>query len=86
MTSCDALTWSKRASLTSRTSRPASPDRHGPGLALWLGPAVVLVTHGRDGATVLTAEGETVVPATRAAVIDTIGAGDAFGAAWLAAG
>ncbi len=51
---------------------------------LGLGPAVVLLTHGRDGATVLTAEGETLVPATRAAVVDTIGAGDAFGAAWLA--
>jgi fructokinase len=52
---------------------------------LELGPSVVLVTHGRDGATVLTASGLAAVRPTRTDVIDTIGAGDAFGAAWLAA-
>jgi fructokinase len=52
---------------------------------LELGPAVVLLTLGEEGATVLTADGEAVVPAAEADVIDTIGAGDAFGAAWLAA-
>lgn len=50
-----------------------------------MGPAVVLITHGAAGATVLTRSGLAVVQATEARVIDTIGAGDAFGAAWLAA-
>jgi fructokinase len=49
------------------------------------GPAVVLLTHGAAGATVLTRSGLAVVQAAEANVIDTIGAGDAFGAAWLAA-
>ncbi|HEY6399544.1 MAG TPA: PfkB family carbohydrate kinase, partial [Solirubrobacteraceae bacterium] len=52
---------------------------------LELGPSVVLLTQGGEGATVLTAHGQAVVPAAHAHVIDTIGAGDAFGAAWLAA-
>jgi fructokinase len=52
----------------------------------WLkrGPAVVLLTHGSRGATVITAAAETAVPAPPANVVDTIGAGDAFGGGWLA--
>jgi fructokinase len=47
------------------------------------GPAVVLLTDGSRGATVLTARYEATVEAPTVDVVDTIGAGDAFGAAWL---
>jgi fructokinase len=47
------------------------------------GPAVVLLTNGSRGATVLTARYEGLVEAPSVDVVDTIGAGDAFGAAWL---
>lgn len=52
----------------------------------WLGrgPAAVLLTHGSRGATVITAAAEAAVPAPPANVVDTIGAGDAFGGGWLA--
>jgi len=49
-----------------------------------LGPAVVLLTRGGDGAVVVTAEHELAVPAPAVDVVDTIGAGDAFGAGFLA--
>jgi fructokinase len=49
------------------------------------GPAAVLLTHGGRGATVISAAGETAIPAPPADVVDTIGAGDAFGGGWLAA-
>ena len=48
------------------------------------GPAVVLVTRGGDGATIVSAAAEIHVPAPAARVIDTIGAGDAFGGGFLA--
>ena len=48
------------------------------------GPPVVLLTRGARGATVLTADGETEVAAPRIEVVDTIGAGDAFGGGFLA--
>ena len=41
------------------------------------GPAVVLLTRGGSGVTVVTADGETDVPALEVEVVDTIGAGDA---------
>jgi len=44
----------------------------------------VLVTRGAAGATVVTAAGETDVPAPPVEVRDTIGAGDAFGGAFVA--
>jgi fructokinase len=47
------------------------------------GPAVVLLTNGSRGATVLTARYEDTVEAPWVDVVDTFGAGDAFGAAWL---
>jgi fructokinase len=52
----------------------------------WLerGPAVVLLTHGSGGATLITPDAEVAVPAPPANVVDTIGAGDAFGGGWLA--
>jgi fructokinase len=48
------------------------------------GPGVVLVTRGGSGVTVVTADGATDVPALRVEVVDTIGAGDAFGGGFLA--
>ena len=44
---------------------------------------MVLLTNGRRGATVLTTTREALVEAKYVEVNDTIGAGDAFGAAWL---
>lgn len=53
----------------------------------WLerGPAVVLLTRGSLGAILISAARETVIVAPPANVVDTIGAGDAFGGGWLAA-
>ena len=48
------------------------------------GPAVVLVTRGEEGVTVVTRAGEEDVPAQPVEVVDTIGAGDAFGGGFLA--
>ena len=48
------------------------------------GPAVVLLTRGGEGVTVVTRDGETDVPAAAVEVVDTIGAGDAFGGGFLA--
>jgi fructokinase len=63
------------------------PDRSGVEAAhnlLGAGPAVVLLTRGGDGVTVVTMEGATDVPAEKVDVVDTIGAGDAFGGGFLA--
>ncbi|WP_037312477.1 carbohydrate kinase family protein [Ruegeria halocynthiae] len=55
-------------------------------LLLQAGPAVVIVTKGRDGATGYLADGsEIAVPATPVEVVDTIGAGDTINAGILAA-
>jgi fructokinase len=48
------------------------------------GPAVAVVTLGGDGALIVTAAGEETVPAPKVEVVDTIGAGDAFGGGFLA--
>jgi fructokinase len=48
------------------------------------GPGVALVTAGGEGALVITADVELRVPAPAARVVDTIGAGDAFGGGFLA--
>ncbi|MCB0966984.1 MAG: carbohydrate kinase [Ilumatobacter sp.] len=47
------------------------------------GPKVVLLTAGAQGAHVLTSSGERAVPAERVDVVDTVGAGDSFGAGFL---
>lgn len=47
------------------------------------GPSAVLVTRGGDGVHVLTSVGDTVVEVGSVEVIDTIGAGDSFGAGFL---
>jgi fructokinase len=49
------------------------------------GLALVLLTRGSRGASALTGRGEAEVPARKVEVVDTIGAGDAFGGAWLGA-
>ena len=48
------------------------------------GPSVVLVTNGADAAVIHTADGETRVKVPGVVVVDTVGAGDAFGGAFLA--
>jgi len=48
------------------------------------GPRAVLLTRGADGAIALSADAETAVPAVPAVMVDTIGAGDAFGGGVLA--
>jgi fructokinase len=63
------------------------PDRAGvDGVRALLehGPAVGLLTRGPNGALVVTRTAEVAVPAPRAKVVDTIGAGDAFGGGFLA--
>jgi fructokinase len=63
------------------------PDRSGvEGVRALLehGPAVGLLTRGPNGALVITRTAEVAVPAPRAKVVDTIGAGDAFGGGFLA--
>ena len=48
------------------------------------GPRLVVVTLGAEGAFAVSANSEVRVPAPEVQVVDTIGAGDAFGAALLA--
>ena len=63
------------------------PGRSAPEAARALldaGPEVVLLTRGADGVMVVTARGDAAVPAIAAQVVDTIGAGDAFGGGFLA--
>ncbi len=48
---------------------------------LELGPSAVVVTRGAEGATWVAADGTVDVPAPQTVVVDTIAAGDTFGAA-----
>src|SRR5215208_2787686 len=48
------------------------------------GAAAAVLTRGGDGAVAITAEGEVAVPTPPVTVVDTIGAGDAFGGGFLA--
>lgn len=50
-----------------------------------LGARLVVVTQGAEGAKALTARGRVVVPGREVKVVDTVGAGDAFQAALIAA-
>ena len=49
------------------------------------GPKVVLLTAGSKGAHVVTESGERTVPSVPVDVVDTVGAGDSFGAGFLVA-
>jgi len=62
-------------------ARPALAAARG---LLAAGPTVVLLTRGPDGAVVVTADGDFPVRVPAAEVVDTIGAGDAFGGGFLA--
>ncbi|MFJ4675384.1 carbohydrate kinase [Kitasatospora sp. NPDC088783] len=63
---------------------PGVPVRDSAARWLTLGPAVVIVTRGGDGAFALTADGEVRTDAPRTTVVDTVGAGDSFMSALLA--
>ena len=52
---------------------------------LALGPRLVAITMGTGGAIAASADGHARVPAVPVVVVDTVGAGDSFGAALLAA-
>ena len=52
---------------------------------LWSGPRAVLWTDGEAGVRMVTQRGETHVAAPVVDVVDTVGAGDAFGGGFLAA-
>jgi fructokinase len=63
------------------------PQRSAPAAARMLlqaGPSVVLLTRGPDGVQVVTGAGDVPVAAPEVEVVDTIGAGDAFGGGFLA--
>lgn len=63
------------------------PSRSPPAAArdlLERGPRAVLLTRGPDGASVITAGADTPIAPVPTEVVDTIGAGDAFGGAFLA--
>lgn len=49
------------------------------------GPALICVTRGAEGAVAYSADRRVAVPAERAVVVDTVGAGDTFNAGILAA-
>jgi fructokinase len=51
---------------------------------LELGPTVVLLTDGPGPVLIISANGEELMPVPPANVVDTVGAGDAFGGAFLA--
>jgi fructokinase len=63
------------------------PGRSPPAAARALlhgGPTAVLLTRGPEGATVITAGADTAIDPVPTEVVDTIGAGDAFGGGFLA--
>jgi fructokinase len=63
---------------------PDLPAVEGVRALLEHGPTVGLLTRGPNGAVVITRTAEVAVPAPRAKVVDTIGAGDAFGGGFVA--
>jgi fructokinase len=63
---------------------PGTPPVQAARRLLEAGPAAALLTRGSEGAVVVTPDEEIAVPAPRVEVVDTIGAGDAFGGGLLA--
>jgi fructokinase len=63
---------------------PDLPAAEGVRALLDRGPTVGLLTRGPNGALVVTRTAEVAVPAPPAKVVDTIGAGDAFGGGFVA--
>jgi len=62
---------------------PGEPLQQSVERLLGLGPAAVVVTRGRRGATWYAADARVEAPALEAEVADTIGAGDTFGAGMI---
>jgi fructokinase len=65
--------------------RPGAPTVAAADGLLAAGPSVVLVTDGAAAVHVVTARGRTTIVPPRVTVVDTVGAGDAFGGGFLAA-
>jgi fructokinase len=63
---------------------PGRPTLEAARALLRLGPRLVLVTRGAAGAVVVAGEHDAEVPAPAVQVVDSIGAGDAFGGAFVA--
>ncbi len=63
---------------------PSRPWLESARALLAIGPTVVLVTRGPAGAVVVSASDDVAVEARAVDVVDTIGAGDAFGGAFMA--
>ena len=63
---------------------PERPPASAARALLERGPAVVLLTRGARGATVVTAAGDAPIAPVVTEVVDTIGAGDAFGGGFVA--
>ncbi len=63
---------------------PGLDARAGAAVLVGAGAGVVLVTDGGGPVRVVTARGVTIVPSPVVTVVDTVGAGDAFGAGFLA--
>ncbi|MDT5093048.1 MAG: fructokinase [Mycobacterium sp.] len=61
-----------------RWLEPGTPPEQIAEQWLAMGPAIVAVTRGADGAFAVCAAGEQRIPARRVEVVDTVGAGDAF--------
>jgi fructokinase len=64
---------------------PGTSVEHVLELVLGLGPGLVAVTRGANGAIASSGNGFVDVPGIRVTVVDTVGAGDSFGAAFVAA-
>lgn len=63
---------------------PGVPAAEGAAELLRRGPLVALISRGGEGALVIARDEVMSVPAPQVAVVDTIGAGDAFGAGFIA--
>jgi fructokinase len=62
---------------------PGVPSLDAAAVLVQRGPAVVLLTRGGDGVSIVTPDEVRTVPVTPVAVVDTIGAGDAFAGAFV---